>query len=123
MKYKDSGFSRMQDCQRNGAWENGKSERQSRRVQANRISVFYRDHLSGKVEKEWWTSLAIEDMVKIEESYYRQKSMIREDIAAGNMWATFVFFENWEEWFEYIHSEYKPDMAKYRESKMKKLGI
>ena len=123
MKYKDSGFSRMQDRQRNGAWENEKSERQSRRVQASRISVFYRDHLSNKVEKEWWTSLAIEDMQKIEESYYGQKSMIREDIEAGNMWATFVFFENWEEWFEYIHSEYKPDMAKYRESKLKKLGI
>ena len=123
MKYKDSGFSRMQDRQRNGAWENEKSERQSRRAQASRISVFYRDHLSNKVEKEWWTSLAIEDMQKIEESYYGQKSMIREDIEAGNMWATFVFFENWEEWFEYIHSEYKPDMAKYRESKLKKLGI
>ena len=117
MKYKDSGFSRMQDRQRNGAWENEK------RAQASRISVFYRDHLSDKVEKEWWTSLAIEDMQKIEESYYRQKSMIREDIAAGNMWASFVFFENWEEWFEYIHSEYKPDMVKYRESKLKKLGI
>jgi len=122
MKYKDSGFSRMQDRQRNGC-ENGKSERQSRRAHASRISVFYRDHLSNKVEKEWWTSLAIEDMQKIEESYYGQKSMIREDIAAGNMWASFVFFENWEEWFEYIHSEYKPDMAKYRESKLKKLGI
>ena len=120
MKYKDSGFSRMQDRQRNGAWENEKSERQSRRVQASRISVFYRDHLSSKVEKEWWTSLDIEDMQKIEESYYRQKSMIP---STGNMWATFVFFENWEEWFEYIHSEYKPDMAKYRESKLKKLGI
>ena len=64
MKYKDSGFSRMQDRQRNGAWENEK------RAQASRISVFYRDHLSDKVEKEWWTSLAIEDMQKIEESYY-----------------------------------------------------
>jgi hypothetical protein len=122
MKYKDSGFSRMQDRQRNGC-ENGKSERQSRRAQVSRISVFYRDHLSNKVEKEWWTSLAIEDMQKIEESYYGQKSMIREDIVAGNMWASFIFFENWEEWFEYIHSEYKPDMAKYRESKLKKLGI
>ena len=60
----------MQDRQRNGAWENEKSERQSRRAQVSRISVFYRDHLSDKVEKEWWTSLAIEDMQKIEESYY-----------------------------------------------------
>ena len=122
MKYKDSGFSRMQDRQRNGAWENEKSERQSRRECEHRLSIFYSKRLSLKVEKAWWSNLKEGDKQKIETSYYHQVQMMKDDNRM-NMWATFVFFENWEEWFEYIHSEYKPDMAKYRESKLKKLGI
>ena len=32
-------------------------------------------------------------------------------------------FDTWKEWFEHIADEYKPDRIKYRESKLKKLGI
>jgi hypothetical protein len=39
------------------------------------------------------------------------------------MWSNYEFFDTWDEWCEYILKEYKPDMVKYRESKLKKLGI
>ena len=38
-------------------------------------------------------------------------------------WSNFEFFDTWKEWFEHIVDEYKPDRIKYRESKLKKLGI
>ena len=34
-----------------------------------------------------------------------------------------VFFDTWREWYEYILKEFKPDRIKYRELKLKKLGI
>ena len=46
-----------------------------------------------------------------------------EDDDRMNMWSNFEFFDTWKEWFEHIADEYKPDSVKYREYKLKKLGI
>jgi hypothetical protein len=122
MKYKDNKFLKFQDRQRDGveSYFTSKSDRQVRREKDHRLSVFYSKHLSKRVEKEWWVCLILKNKEDIEKSYYNQEHMLGEEM---DMWANFEFFDTWEEWFEYIHAEYKPDRVRYRESKLKKLGI
>ncbi len=124
MKYKDNNFSKFQDRQRDGIESNfsSKSDRQVRREQEHRLFLFYSKHLSKKVEKEWWLCLNFEDKQRLERSYYNQEQMMEEKDRM-NMWSNFEFFDSFQEWFEHIADEYKPDRIKYRESKLKKLGI
>jgi hypothetical protein len=128
MKYKDNNFLKFQDRQRDDdtgylrTWKSNKSDRQIRREQEHRLSNFYFKNLSKRIEKDWWVNLKIEDKQKIEKSYYNQEQMLEEGDRLM-MWSNFVFFDTWDEWCEYILKEYKPDMVKYRESKLKKLGI
>ena len=124
MKYKDNNFSKFQDRQRDGieSHYSSKSDRQVRREQEHRLSLFYSKYLSKKVEKDWWLCLSFDDKQRIETSYYNQEQMLEDDDRM-NMWSNFEFFDTWKEWFEHIAAEYKPDRVKYRESKLKKLGI
>ena len=124
MKYKDNNFSKFQDRQRDGieSHYSSKSDRQVRREQEHRLSLFYSKYLLNKVEKEWWLCLNFDDKQRIETSYYNQEQMLEDDDRM-NMWSNFEFFDTWKEWFEHIADEYKPDRVKYRESKLKKLGI
>jgi len=124
MKYKDNNFLKFQDRQRDGIESpyTSKSDRQLRREHEYRLSIFYSKYLLNKVEKEWWSCLNTNDKQQIERSYYSQENMLqRED--RMNMWSNFEWFDTWEEWFNHILTDYKPDMVKYRESKLKKLGI
>jgi len=124
MKYKDNNFSKFQDRQRDGieSHYSVKSDRQVRREQEHRLSLFYSKYLSKKVEKDWWLCLNFDDKQRVETSYYNQEQMLEDDDRL-NMWSNFEFFDTWKEWFEHIADEYKPDRVKYRESKLKKLGI
>ena len=133
MKYKDNNFSKFQDRQRDGIESSftSKSDRQVlrsgrdrkvRREQEHRLSLFYSKYLSKKVEKEWWACLNFDDKQRVETSYCNQEQMMEEKDRM-NMWSNFEFFDTWKEWFEHIADEYKPDRIKYRESKLKKLGI
>lgn len=124
MKYKDNNFSKFQDRQRDGieSHYSSKSDRQVRREQEHRLSLFYSKHLLNKVEKEWWSCLSFDDKRRLEKSYHHQEEMLREEDSM-DMWSNFEWFDTWEEWFEHIANEYKPDRIKYRESKLKKLGI
>jgi len=125
MKYKDNNFSKFQDRQRDGEvgyYSSSKSDRQVRREQEHRLSLFYSKYLSKKVEKDWWLCLSFDDKQRVETSYYNQEQMLEDDDRM-NMWSNFEFFDTWKEWFEHIVDEYKPDRIKYRESKLKKLGI
>ena len=124
MKYKDNNFSKFQDRQRDGieSHYSSKSDRQVRREQEHRLSLFYSKYLSKKVEKDWWLCLNFDDKQRIETSYYNQEEMLREDDSM-DMWSNFESFDTWKEWFEHIADEYKPDRVKYREYKLKKLGI
>lgn len=124
MKYKDNNFLKFQDRQRDGIESHfsSKSDRQVRREQEHRLSLFYSKHLLNKVEKEWWACLSFDDKRRLEKSYHHQEEMLREEYSM-DMWSNFEWFDTWEEWFEHIAAEYKPDRVKYRESKLKKLGI
>ena len=124
MKYKDNNFSKFQDRQRDGIESHfsSKSDRQVRREQEHRLSLFYSKYLSKKVEKDWWLCLSFDDKQRLETSYYNQEQMMEEKDRMS-MWSNFEFFDTWKEWFEHIADEYKPDRIKYRESKLKKLGI
>lgn len=124
MKYKDNNFSKFQDRQRDG-FDNhftSKSDRRERREGEHRLSLFYYKNLSKKIEKDWWINLSFGDRQQVETSYYNQEQMLEDDDRM-NMWSNFEFFDTWKEWFEHIADEYKPDRIKYRESKLKKLGI
>ena len=124
MKYKDNNFSKFQDRQRDGIESHfsSKSDRQVRREQEHRLSLFYSKYLSKKVEKDWWLCLSFDDKQRVETSYYNQEEMLREDDSM-DMWSNFESFDTWKEWFEHLADEYKPDRVKYREYKLKKLGI
>lgn len=127
MRYKDNKFLNYQEKQRNGEvggywFDQQRSDRQVRRETENRLSIFYQRYLLKKVEKEWWVNLSTDDKQQIETSYYSQESMLNHEDRM-NMWSNFEWFDTWEEWFDHIAIEYKPDMVKYREAKLKKLGI
>lgn len=127
MRYKDNKFLNYQDKQRNGEvggywFDQQRSDRQVRREIESRLSIFYQRYLLKKVEKEWWVNLSTDDKQQIETSYYSQESMLNNEDRM-NMWSNFEWFDTWEEWFDHISIEYKPDMVKYREAKLKKLGI
>ena len=124
MRYKDNKFLNYQEKQRNGEDEDwsSKSDRKQRRKLESRLILFYQRYLLNKVEKDWWINLSTADKQQIEISYYNQESMLQEE-DQKNMWSNFEWFDTWFEWFEYIKKEYKPDMVKYRETKLKKLGI
>ena len=124
MKYKDNNFSKFQDRQRDGIESSftSKSDRQVRREQEHRLSLFYSKYLSKKVEKEWWSCLSFDDKQRLETSYYNQEEMLREDDSM-DMWSNFEWFENWEEWKQHILDTVKPNKAKLRELRVKKLGI
>lgn len=124
MKYRDNNFSKFQDRQRDGieSHYSSKSDRQIRREQEHRLSLFYSKYLLNKVEKDWWLCLSFDDKQQVKTSYYNQEQMMEEKDRM-NMWSNFEFFDTWKEWFEHIANEYKPDRIKYRESKLKKLGI
>jgi hypothetical protein len=127
MRYKDNKFLNYQDKQRNGEvggywFDQQRSDRQVRREIESRLSIFYQRYLLKKVEKEWWVNLSTDDKQQIETSYYSQESMLNHEDRM-NMWSNFEWFDTWEEWFDHIAIEYKPDMVKYREAKLKKLGI
>jgi len=121
MKYKDNNFLKFQDRQRDGdagylrTWNSNKSDRQVRREQEHRLSIFYSKNLSKRIEKDWWINLSFENKQQIETSYYNQEQMLDEEDRLM-MWSNFEYFDTWVK-------EYKPDMVKYRESKLKKLGI
>jgi hypothetical protein len=100
MKYKDNNFSKFQDRQRDGEvgyYSSSKSDRQVRREQEHRLSLFYSKYLSKKVEKDWWLCLNFDDKQRIETSYYNQEEMLREDDSM-DMWSNFEFFDTWKEW-------------------------
>ena len=124
MRYKDNKFSNYQEKQRNGEvggyWSN-KSDRMERRELEATLALFYQRYLINKIEKEWWISLSLNDREKIRGTYHHQVFMMGQD--SDEMWSNEVFFDTWEEWYDYILKEYKPDMVKYRELKLKKLGI
>jgi hypothetical protein len=127
MRYKDNKFLNYQDKQRNGEvggywYDQQRSDRQVRRETENRLSIFYQRYLLKRVEKDWWVNLSTNDKKQIETSYYNQETMLQEEDRM-NMWSNFEWFDTWKEWFESIAIEYKPDMVKYREAKLKKLGI
>lgn len=127
MRYKDNKFLNYQEKQRNGEvggywFDQQRSDRQVRRETENRLSIFYQRYLLKKVEKEWWVNLSTDYKQQIETSYYNQETMLNHEDRM-NMWSNFEWFDTWEEWFDHIAIEYKPDMVKYREAKLKKLGI
>ena len=125
MKYKDNRFIKHQDKQRNGEFDfyNDRSDRSLRREREKKHILFFNKNLlHKKVEKDWWNSLSDGDKDRVSGSYYNQEIMNNGE-SGEFMWSTEEWFDTWEEWVDHIYSEYKPNMIKYRELKLKKLGI
>jgi hypothetical protein len=126
MKYKDNKFLNYQDKQRSGDFDyySNKSDRQIRREQEHRLSLFYMNILSNKIEKIWWNNLKITDKEEIRRSYSNQLDYLSHSIEIRDaLWYTYKVFDNWEDWFDYIKVEFKPNKSSYRNDKLKILGI
>lgn len=123
MKYKDNNFINYQGKQRNGevGYYFNKSGRTERRELESSLILFFQMYLLGKVEKEWWLSLSIDDRNSIKSSYQHQEFMLEQD--TYNMWSIDEFFDNWDEWFAHIFKKFKPNTSKLRELRMKKIGL
>ena len=132
MKYKDDKFVNYQDKQRNGDfgiyngfdyWSN-KTNRQIRREREHNWSVFYMSKISNHIEKIWWKNLSDSDKDEIVRRYNNQTDYLSHDVGIReSMWYTHRVFDNWEDWFDHIKDEYKPNKASYRQDKLKVLGI
>jgi len=126
MKYKDNKFLNYQDKQRSGDFDyySNKSDRQIRREQEHRLSLFYMNILSNKIEKIWWDNLKITDKEEIRRAYSNQLDYLSNSIEIRDaLWYTYKVFDNWEDWFDYIKVEFKPNKSSYRNDKLKILGI
>jgi hypothetical protein len=122
MKYKDSGFIKYQDKQRDGevGYWSQKSERQMRREREQRFNIFYKKYLI-RIDKFWWKNLRDSDKEKIISLYSLQEDYIStKDL---DRWYSDPVFEKWSEWFEYVKTTFKPNRISLREDKLKVLGI
>ena len=123
MKYRDNKFLNYQDKQRNGEFDyfSNKTERQIRRERNHKFSQFYMRFLSKNIEKIWWDNLSDSDKDEIVRRYNNQVDYLSFD--RETMWYSYKVFDNWEDWFDQIKDEYKPNIVNYREDKLKALGI
>lgn len=123
MRYKDRNFSRYQEKQRDGndleIWQR-QSERKISRERNQRLFNFYMSRLASHFEKEWWQALEIKEKEYIHISYYNQVEMMKQE---PGMWSNYESFETWEEWRQHILETQKPNTAKLRELRVKKLGL
>jgi hypothetical protein len=123
MKYKDKGFLKYQEKQRDGevGYWSQKSDRQLRREREHRFSTFYQKFLINKIDKFWWKNLKDSDKEKIMSLYSIQLDAIStKDL---DRWYSEPVFEKWSEWFEYVKTTFKPNRISLREDKLKVLGI
>jgi hypothetical protein len=124
MRYNDRNFTNYQEKQRDGIdlemWERA-CERKRRRERDMLHFNFYLQKLTHHFEREWWSALETRDKGLVYTSYYNQENMLKDD--SLNMWSNYEFFENWEEWKQHILDTIKPNKAKLRELRVKKLGI
>ena len=126
MKYKDNKFLNYQDKQRSGDFDyySDKSDRQKRRELEHKLSIFYMERLSNRIEKLWWNNLKTSDKEEIKRYYNNQLDYLLQDEGyRKSLWYSHKVFESWEEWFDYIKVEYKPNKSSYRNDKLKMLGI
>jgi hypothetical protein len=122
MKYKDSGFIKYQDKQRDGevGYWSQKTDRQMRREREQRFTIFYKKYLI-RIDKFWWKNLRDSDKEKIMSLYSLQEDYIStKDL---DRWYSDPVFEKWSEWFEYVKTTFKPNRISLREDKLKVLGI
>jgi hypothetical protein len=122
MKYKDSGFIKYQDKQRDGevGYWSQKTDRQMRREREQRFTIFYKKYLI-RIDKFWWKNLRDSDKEKIISLYSLQEDYIStKDL---DRWYSDPVFEKWSEWFEYVKTTFKPNRISLREDKLKVLGI
>jgi hypothetical protein len=124
MRYNDRNFTNYKEKQRDGinleTWQR-QSERKIRRDRDMLLFNFYLQKLTHHFEREWWSALETRDKEHVYTSYYNQENMLKDD--SLNMWSNYEFFENWEEWKQHILDTIKPNKAKLRELRVKKLGI
>jgi hypothetical protein len=127
MKYKDNKFVNYQDRQRDGdfdtCWKRV-SSRQIRREKEHNRSVFYMSKISNHIEKIWWKNLSDSDKDEIIRRYSNQVDYLSRDMEIReSMWYNYKVFDTWEDWFNQIKDEYKPNKVSYREDKLKVLGL
>jgi hypothetical protein len=123
MKYKDKGFLKYQEKQRDGevGYWSQKSDRQIHREREHRFSTFYQKFLISKIDKYWWKNLRDSDKEKIISLHHIQEDAIStKDL---DRWYSEPVFDTWSEWFEYVKTTFKPNRISLREDKLKVLGI
>ena len=125
MKYKDNKFVKYQDRQRSGDFDPYWCEKTKiRREMEHNWSVFYMSKISNHIEKIWWKNLSDSDKDEIIRRYSNQVDYLSYDKGIReSMWYSHRVFDNWEDWFDQIKDEYKPNKASYRQDKLKVLGI
>lgn len=126
MKYRDNGFMKYQDKQRNGEVYNGyssfKSERQIKRERQHRHYKFYNRFLVKNIDKYWWSNLKEVDKDEIISLFDMQLDFIEKD-RNPDLWYSGPVFDTFDEWFFYIKETFKPNMSNLRQDKLKVLGI
>ena len=107
-----------------GALRQLEAQVQRRREQEHRLSLFYMERLSNKIEKVWWDNVKTSDKEEIRRYYSNQLDYLSHSIEIRDyMWYSYKVFDIWEEWFDYIKVEFKPNKVTYRQDKLKILGI
>jgi hypothetical protein len=96
--------------------------RRKRREKKIFHSTFFQRSLSRLIDKFWWNNIKEEDRDKVISLYSIQLNYLEKDF--GNWsWSNQPFFENWNDWTEYIKKSFEVDKQKLREQKLRMIGI
>ncbi len=123
MKYQDKRFQKFQEKQRDGLTDSccsWKTDRQIKREKYHYHSVVFSKFFQNNFDRDWWNCLKSSERDEISTHYDTQMECVKKGY---EMWSNYELFETIEEWFDFIKSNYKPDMIKFRELKLKKIGI
>jgi len=121
MKYLDKKFIAFKERQSDNEYDT-RNDRQIRRKNQKRNYLFYVQRLSKDIEKIWWDNLKESDRSKLIELHYLQSDYMNSS-KSSNSFYSYDVFETWKDWFTYIKSEFKPNIAGLRNDKLKLLGI
>ena len=124
MKYRDKGSFKFQEKQMN--IEDGtfiKSQRTILREQQHRLSSFYSRYLINKIDKFWWQNLKDSDKERISSLHALQFDYLRNNDSQNWSWYSCEVFDTWDEWYDYIKTTFETNKVKFREDKLKVIGI
>ena len=121
MKYVDKKFIAYKERKSEEEYFHNKRDRTLKRELKKIHYLFYTQNLSKHIDKLWWKNIKSSGKDSIISHFDLQYDFIKNK--KGCDWYSVPVFDSWEDWYEYIKEEYKPNKVNLRNDRLKLLGI